>query len=136
MKNLRILRSAVLLLLCINLFLVYKHFSRPKHPPRLSEIVNAHGKHAQNLDNEMRRHHHFIKRAHFKQARLRGQLIHLGPLKMAQRKNLLQQIAAVQFDIDSATMSHFDRVEQLCSKKENLLFNQFKRRIIQPKPQH
>lgn len=136
MKNLSILRSAVLLLLCINLFLVYKHFSRPKHPPRLSEIVNAHGKHAQNLDNEMWRHRHFIKRAHYKQVKLREKLIRLSLMKAAQRKIILQQIATLQFDIDSATLSHFDRVEQLCNKKEKHLFQQFKRRIIQPKAQH
>lgn len=136
MKNLRILRSAVLLLLCINLFLVYKHFSRPKHPPRLSEVVNAHGLHAEELDNEMQRHRHFIKRAHYKQVKLREKLIHVSPLKGARRQILLQQIAALQFDIDSATISHFDRVEKLCSNKEKHLFQQFKRRIIQPKPQH
>ena len=136
MKNLSILRSAVLLLLCINLFLVYKHFSRPKHPPRLSSIVGAQGEHAQELDNEMWRHRHFIKRAHYKQVKLRGQLIHLSPLKAAQRRNFLQQIATLQFDIDSATLSHFDRVDQLCNKKEKHLFQQFKRRIIQPNPQH
>jgi len=136
MKNLSILRSAVLLLLCINLFLVYKHFSRPKHLPRLSEVVNAHGLHAEELDNEMQRHRHFIKRAHYKQVKLRGQLIRLSLMKAAQRKIILQQIATLQFDIDSATLSHFDRVEQLCNKKEKHLFQQFKRRIIQPKPQH
>lgn len=136
MKNLRILRNAVLLLLCINLFLVYKHFSRPKHPPRLSAIVGAKGEHAQELDNEMWRHRHYIKRAHYKQVKLREKLIRLSQMKAAQRKIILQQIATLQFDIDSATLSHFDRVEQLCNKKEKHLFQQFKRRIIQPKPQH
>jgi hypothetical protein len=124
------------MLLCINLFLVYKHFSRPKHPPRLSSIVGAQGEHAQELDNEMWRHRHFIKRAHYKQVKLREKLIRLSLMKAAQRKIILQQIATLQFDIDSATLSHFDRVEQLCNKKEKHLFQQFKRRIIQPKAQH
>ena len=60
MKSIRILRLAILLLVCVNLFLLVQLYGKPKHPPRLSHIVKAEGAQAQKLDKEMRRHHRVV----------------------------------------------------------------------------
>lgn len=106
------------------------------HPPKLSVVVNAKGAHAKALDAEMRKHRIQVLRARKSQLKLRQRLIQTQPFDAAKRRELLQQIATLQFQIDSITICHFDRVHNLCTSRENQKFDDFKKRIIQPKDLH
>jgi len=132
MKSIRILRMVILLLVCANLFLMFKEYWKPKHPPKLSQVVRAEGVQAQTLDKEMHRHHRAIIKWTQQQFLLRHKLVHSKPQDEQIRKNLLDQIAQCQRIIDSTTIAHFDRVDALCKAPQKKRFHQFRKRLLQP----
>lgn len=132
MKSIRILRVVILLLICANLFLIFKLYGKPKHPPKLSRVVGAEGRQAQTLNKEMYRHHRAIVKWTQKQYVLRQKLVHSKPQDKQIRKTLLNQIAQCQRTIDSTTIAHFDRVDGLCTTHQKKRFYQFRKRLLQP----
>ncbi len=132
MKNIRILRMVILLLVCANLFLMFKQYWKPKHPPILSQVVQAADVQAQALDKEMHRHHRAIVKWTQKQYVLRQKLVHSKPQEEQIRKTLLDQISQCQRTIDSTTIAHFDRVDALCTAPQKKRFHQFRKRLLQP----
>ena len=134
MRNIRFLRFAIFFLVCTNLLLLFLNYGKPKHPPRLSHIVEAQGKQAVQLDKEMHRHHRSVVKWTQQQFELRQKLANSNPNDALQRTTLLEQIAACQRNIDSITIAHFDRVEKICSPSQEKRFRKFRNRILQPKP--
>lgn len=132
MKSIRILRSAIILLICTNLFLLYKLYSKSKHPPRLSHIVRAEGALAKTLDKEMHRHHRAVVKWTQQQFVLRQKLVHSQPQNEHSRSVLLDQISKCQRNIDSITIAHFDRVSELCTPAQEKRFRKFRTQILQP----
>jgi hypothetical protein len=132
MKSIKILRIAILLLVCVNLFLLVQLYGKPKHPPRLSHIVKAEGAQAQKLDKEMRRHHRFIVWWTQKQVALRQKLARTQTSDLRMRSALLDQISLCQRAIDSITIAHFDRVNELCSPAQEKRFKKFQAKILEP----
>jgi hypothetical protein len=132
MKSIRILRSVILLLVCTNLLLLYKLYSKPKHPPRLSHIVKAEGALAKTLDKEMHRHHRAVVKWTQRQFELRQKLVHSQPKNEHSRSVLLDQISRCQRNIDSITIAHFDRVSELCTPAQEERFRKFRTQILQP----
>jgi hypothetical protein len=132
MKSIRILRSAIILLVCTNLFLLFKLYSKPKHPPRLSHIVMAEGALAKTLDKEMHRHHRAVVKWTQQQFELRQKLVHSQPQNEHFRTTLLDQISKCQRNIDSITIAHFDRVSELCTPAQQKRFRKFRTQILQP----
>jgi hypothetical protein len=132
MKNIRILRIAILLLVCANLFLLFKLYGKPKHPPRLSAIVKAEGALARTLDTEMNRHHRAVVKWTQQQFELRQKLVLSKPQNEQFRKELFGQISQCQRNIDSITIAHFDRVSELCTPAQEKRFRKFRTQILQP----
>lgn len=132
MKSIRILRLVILILVCANLFLLIKHYWKPKHPPKLSQVVRAEGAQARALDKEMHRHHRAIVKWTQKQYVLRQKLVQSKPQNEQIRKTLLDQISECQRTIDSTTIAHFDRVDALCTAPQKKRFHQFRKRLLQP----
>jgi len=132
MKSIRILRMVIFLLVCANLFLLLKQYWKPKHPPKLSQVVSATGAQARALDKEMHRHHRAIVKWTQKQYMLRLQLVHSKPQNEQIRKTLLDQISQCQRTIDSTTIAHFERVDALCTAPQKKCFHQFRKRLLQP----
>jgi hypothetical protein len=130
MKHIWILRTAIIVLVSTNLFLLFELFGKPKHPPRLSHIVHAEGKQAQQLDNEMRRHHSAVSK--WTQIQLRQKLGRTKPQNKIIRNSLLDQIATCQRNIDSITLAHFDHVTELCNSAQEKLFERFRTQILNP----
>jgi hypothetical protein len=132
MKHIWILRTAIIVLVSTNLFLLFELFGKPKHPPRLSHIVHAEGKQAQQLDNEMRRHHSAVSKWTQRQFQLRQKLGRTKPQNKIIRNSLLDQIATCQRNIDSITLAHFDHVTELCNSAQEKLFERFRTQILNP----
>lgn len=132
MKSIKILRVAILLLVCLNLFLLAQLYNQPKHPPRLSHIVKAEGAQAQKLDKEMRRHHRIVVGLTQKQVALRQKLARTQTKDLYKRSALLDQISQCQRKIDSITIAHFDRVNELCSPAQVKRFKKFQAKILEP----
>lgn len=132
MKSIRILRLAILLLVCVNLFLLVQLYGKPKHPPRLSHIVKAEGAQAQKLDKEMRRHHRFVVGWTQQQVELRQKLARTQTKDAQVRNALLNQISQYQRKIDSITIAHFDRVNELCTPAQEKRFKKFQAKILEP----
>ena len=130
MKSIRILRIVILVLVCINLFLLGQLYNKPKHPPRLSHIVKADGAQAQKLDKEMRRHHRAVVGLTQKQVALRQKLARTQKKDLHLRSALLDQISQYQRKIDSVTIAHFDRVNELCSPAQEKRFKKFQTKIF------
>lgn len=134
MKSIRLLRILIMILLCTNLFLLFRLFNKPKHLPKLSYIVKAEGKQARLLDNEMNLHRKKVLKMEKKMFRLRQDLANTKPSECAQREGLLSKIASYQREIDSITIIHFDRVSELCTTAQKQYFKKFRLRILNPHP--
>lgn len=132
MKSIRILRLAILLLVCVNLFLLVQLYGKPKHPPRLSHIVKAKGAQAQKLDKEMRRHHRVVMEWTQQQVELRQKLARTQTKDAQVRSSLLDQISQYQRKLDSITIAHFDRVNELCTPTQEKRFQKFQAKILEP----
>ena len=132
MKSIRILRIVILLLVCANLFLMFKHYGKPQHPPKLSHIVRAEGLQARRLDKEMRRHHSAVQTSTKRLFKLRQSLANSNQKDTNRREELLDQIAHLQRQIDSVTVVHFDHVDALCTAPQKKRFHQFRKRLLQP----
>lgn len=131
MKSIRILRLAILLLVCVNLFLLVQLYGKPKHPPRLSHIVKAEGAQAQKLDKEMRRHQRVVVGMTQQQVELRQKLARTQTKDAQVRSSLLDQISQYQRKIDSITIAHFDRVNELCTPAQEKRFQKFQAKILE-----
>ena len=136
MNNSTLLRGTIIVLLCTNLFFIVEHFRRPKHPPTLSNILEVSGKRALMFDQEMKSHRHTVVHYLNAQAKLRKQLIGTKKDNQKTRMQLLKKIAACQYQIDRATLIHFDRVDALCNPKEKKRFTAFKLKILENKLRH
>lgn len=136
MKSNRLLRIVIILLMSANLFLIFRLFNEPHHPPRLSRIVNAEGKQALQLDNEMHKHRRTILTWEKKLFRLRQKLVRTNASESQLRGQLLNQIALCQRAMDSVTLVHFDRVAASCTPAQEHKFKRFRTQILAPHPIH
>ena len=80
----------------------------------------------------LRRHHRVVIGWTQHQVELRQKLARTQTKDALVRSLLLDQISQYQRKIDSITIAHFDRVNQLCTPAQEKHFQKFQAKILEP----